>query len=172
MREPVDQRRASAAAYRVSDWRQKFADSKNRKAFWRGYCGTVDRLPGDIRYAGLLRALARVLQDSQKDEDEALGRRAVLTDLVYRFDQFQGIVPNSLGDINDRQNFLSKGQELIETLIDTDARKVQLLQHESGEFLAWLKLLSAPHKPKPRTSAQDEAEAEDASETEVQEKEP
>jgi hypothetical protein len=77
-----------------------------------------------------------------------------------------------LGDINDRQNFLSKGQELIETLIDTDARKVQLLQHESGEFLAWLKLLSAPHKPKPRTSAQDEAEAEDASETEVQEKEP
>jgi CRISPR/Cas system CMR-associated protein Cmr5 small subunit len=140
----LDQQRASSAAARI---RELHAQSKD---FWRGYCGVVDRLPGDIRYSGLLRALATGLVGSQKgrNNDEQRGRLWVLADLAHWFNQFQRAVTGTGDDTFTVPATVEKGQAFINELIAFDARQLQFLQHEAGEYLAWLKLLSAPFKPK------------------------
>jgi hypothetical protein len=170
MEPPLEQRRASAAAHRIRTWLEKYDDPKLKEFFWRGYCGAADQFPGDIRYAGLLRALATALKNTETPSSdlEKQGRRAAVSDLAYWFREFQYLVSGGTDDslteieqIDAKPEFLEQAQRLLNDLIESNPRELQILQHESGEFLAWLKLLAAPNRPRERQSGgQSEGETE------------
>jgi hypothetical protein len=166
MRDPLDQERAASAAFCIRERHHQSCD------FWRGYCAAAGRLPGDVRYSGLLRALATVLKDSQTPSkpDERNGRLAVLADIAYWFNIFQRTVTRTGEDTFTVPACIQSGYQFINELIDRERREVQILQHESGEFLAWLKLLSAPHKPPRNTAEKGEGETGETDTEETTEK--
>jgi hypothetical protein len=141
------------AATAVRGIRDHLKTHPTKKEFWDAYAKAANGLPMAIRQQGFARAMQMELTLAVKAKDEKkAGRLAVLTDICTGIITWEDAAGKPAGfavlvTAINAANAENKATVLIEQAITLDFWSYTVLQRETLEILAWLKMLCKPHEP-------------------------